>query len=273
MEKRIFLLLAFGLFLLGGSKISAAAEITCLHKPGLRCSIALLKGKITHGDFQPIYRFLAINNPELGTVYLNSGGGDVDEALKIGRLFRKYLIETTAPTRFEDGSSYFPLPGEPCNGFNCGLCASACALIWFGGVDRGGSVGLHRPRTDDPSFRQLSAADASQRYRQWQQAIFRYLVEMEVPRSVIELTESIGSDEITWVDDIDDRLDYPPSIAEWVKASCPQESGAEIVRRLGQFPQNLHSIARQRATCEETLLYNSRVSLLPPPPLWEDLPE
>jgi hypothetical protein len=60
-------------------------------------------------------------------VVLNSGGGDIDSAITIGRLVRKNYGETTIP----DG----------------GKCFSACALIFIAGVTRYnlGELGLHRP--------------------------------------------------------------------------------------------------------------------------------
>jgi hypothetical protein len=228
------------------------------------CDVSLLWGKIEKGDFQLVLGFLAANHPHLSVVNLNSAGGDVDEALRIGRLFRRYLISTSAPLRRSDGSFFFTDGKNQCRGYNCGICASACALIWFGGINRTGTVGLHRPTTDDPSFRQLSAADASALYRRWKRDISDYLVEMEVPQSVIELTDTIGSDELRWVDSIDDRLDHPPSIFEWVKASCPTEGIDEIIRRTGDIPHGSGKALLEQFECEKSLLNASRARLLPP---------
>ncbi len=57
-------------------------------------------------------------------VYLNSTGGDVDAALKIGRIVRNNEGSVTA-----------------------GKCFSSCALIYIAGVSRTnvGLIGLHRP--------------------------------------------------------------------------------------------------------------------------------
>ena len=107
----------------------------------------LLSGDIVKGDYERVATFLDAHRPKMFA--LNSNGGDVDEALKIGRLFRKFLVLTLVPTK----SSY-------CGGEDC-TCASACALIWFGGVNRGGTVGLHRPRPTDPMFGKLSPVDAT----------------------------------------------------------------------------------------------------------------
>jgi hypothetical protein len=152
---------------------------------------------------------------------LVSPGGDVDEALKIGRLFRKHLLFANAPQRKSDGSIWiYELDRTaPCRGQNC-TCASACALIWFGAVERAGIVGLHRPYIDDPMFAGLPPAEASIRYRQLLDSVVSYLNEMEVPKSIIESMTATSSGDIRWVDSIDEGLTWPASIAEWVGASC-----------------------------------------------------
>src|SRR5262249_47078306 len=111
------------------------------------------------------------------------------------------------------------------------ICASACALIWFGAVTRQGTVGLHRPRIDDPMFRGLSPPDASTAYRRLLERIDAYLNEMEVPKSIIESMIATGSGDIRWVEDIDDGLDHPPSIAEWIDASCGRSDYLFYLRR------------------------------------------
>lgn len=139
-----------------------AAQILCA--PGSFhqfCPSGVLTGPIVKGDYERVVTLLRANHPNLVQFYLISPGGDVDEALKIGRLFRKYLISTMAPQRLPNGGT---LTVFGCRG-DCGSCASACALIWFGGVERNGSVGVHRPRTDDPTFASLSPANASIQYR------------------------------------------------------------------------------------------------------------
>jgi hypothetical protein len=202
--------------------------------PYVTCAIGFLNGQISKGDYKKVVAFLKAHHPFVNAFYLNSPGGEVDEALNIGRMFRKYLISTSAPRIIDLGASvkagsrvnnYGDIPflsagdRDLCRGPNC-TCASACALIWFGGVDRSGMVGLHRPRINDPMFRGLSPADASTGYRQVLGRIAAYLDEMEVPKSIIESMTATSSGEIYWVEDIDDGLTTPPSIAEWEAASC-----------------------------------------------------
>jgi hypothetical protein len=114
-----------------------------------------------------------------------------------------------------------------CNGTPDCICASACALIWFGAVIREGRVGLHRPRFTDPAFSALPPDVASGTYRKALQDISQYLEEMEAPRPLIDAMVATASSEIHWVDDVDAtkspmdrRLRHPPSWREWVDASC-----------------------------------------------------
>jgi hypothetical protein len=169
------------------------------------CS-GLLSGDIVKGDYEKVATFFDVHRPKMFA--LNSNGGDVDEALKIGRLFRKFLILTLVPT-------------QPwyCSGEEC-VCASACALIWFGGIDRGGGVGLHRPRSRDPKFGKLSPVDATTEYRRELERINAYLDEMEVPKTIIDSMVTTDFSDIRWVYSFLDGLVKPPSIAEWEEASC-----------------------------------------------------
>jgi hypothetical protein len=100
------------------------------------------------------------------------------------------------------------------------MCASACALTWFGGVERGGEVGLHRPRITDPEFKSLAPAQATAVYRRTLNEIEAYLHEMEAPQPIIDAMVATGSSEIRWVDAQNDHLERPPRFAEWEDANC-----------------------------------------------------
>ena len=117
--------------------------------PNVTCPNGLVNGPIVKGDYEKVAAFIRANHPFESTFRLVSPGGDVHEALKIGRLFRRYLIATVAPTdRYLEYANREPrttygVPhldswpgsgsGDLCRGENC-ICASACALIWFGGI-------------------------------------------------------------------------------------------------------------------------------------------
>jgi hypothetical protein len=186
-----------------------------------------LHGEIVKGDYEKIEQILRLKKPS--TFHLYSPGGDVNEALKIGRLFRQYLIYTDAV-----GGNYFTQTQRFECGQNWDCCASACALIWFGGAERTGSVGLHRPYTNDPSFRDFPPVEASTKYRQILNDVVDYLNEMEAPKSIIETVVNTSSGEIRWVDAVLDGLDRSPSVAEWVDATCGKGDPWEEILRQGK---------------------------------------
>jgi|CXWL01.1.fsa_nt_gi hypothetical protein len=200
------------------------------------CKFHLITGEIAKGDYEKVRASLAQNYKIIPLFYLHSPGGDVDEAIKIGRLFRKYLIQVSAPSDYGDGlwlPVFNSLGGDlACRGSNC-TCASACALIWFGAVTRQGTVGLHRPRFLDEQFKMLPPAEASIAYRRLLDKITDYLNEMEVPNPMADAMVATESSDIQWIDETMNGLDHPPSFAEWSAASC------------GPFPHNeLHAFAQ-----------------------------
>jgi hypothetical protein len=186
---------------------------------------AVLSGTIVKGDDEKVVRFYRANHPFLEIFLLISPGGNVDSAITIGGFFRKYLIEAFGPVESPPGVQERPWMDANgqivnwCSGQGC-ICASACALIWFGAVEREGEVGLHRPSTEDPAFKALSPAEASAIYRRILGSINVYLDEMEVPKPMVDAMVSTASSEIRWVDSDTNGLRRPPSIAEWEDSSC-----------------------------------------------------
>jgi hypothetical protein len=63
------------------------------------CRYAFLDGEIVGGDYEKVLAFYRQHHPFLQNLTLRSPGGDVDTAIKIGRLLREYLILARAPTR------------------------------------------------------------------------------------------------------------------------------------------------------------------------------
>jgi len=242
------------------------------------CVNGLIFGQIEQGDYEKVRAFYRQNHPFLGAFTLASPGGNVLEALKIGRLFRKYLIIAFAPVRVTsaDGRERFVVVGEPeCDSGKC-ICASACALIWFGAVDHWGSAGLHRPHTDDPSFKALDPPAAAEAYRQMLDSVRQYLDEMEVPRAMIEAMVATGSADIRWVTIASD-LSRPPSLAEWEDATCGtfsdkertllaqlQKRRSDATKREQSLRDQLQNKQSQRLRCQVELL-SSRRDKLPPP--------
>jgi hypothetical protein len=241
----------------------------------------LIRGPITTGDYEKIARFYRSSHPFLIEFKLISPGGNAEEAIQIGRLFRRYLISVFAPVRDARGF-YLAAPREQqiqtlCNGGSECVCASACALIWFGASERHGTVGLHRPRIDAPEYRGLPPADASAVYRKALGQIAQYLDDMEVPKALIENMVSTSSSEMKWVDDDNDGLKHAPSIAEWLDASCGSFTSQEnetMLRLMGKLSNRsqqeellfrlLFDKSQKKGQCEQVLLSNHRSRLAAP---------
>jgi hypothetical protein len=237
---------------------SSAAEITCYQNPPPTpaipwaeltpsgrtpgpdaCYIILIKGTINTGDSAKFAQLLSKSHPFAHRVMLWSSGGLVEEAMKVGRLIRKGLLETeTASQTYipklagpdERGSLYGGYRGGDyiCRGTGC-HCASACFLIWAAGINRSGdAIGLHRPTTTSTTFANMPLDRASVLYRQLLTDIGNYLVEMEIPRRFVEIMTDTSSNDIRWLNyDEVPLMEEVPSTAEWVALTCGAMSKAE----------------------------------------------
>jgi hypothetical protein len=178
----------------------------------------LIKGAIEPGDFDRLVarlRQLAIGadlpdvqDPEtLWTVKLDSPGGDIAEAMRIGRLLRRALATTETSYRFarrDDGVLDF----ERTEGSICldgegrldgcfedvvkAQCAGACLLVWLAGANRyahEGGLGMHGLGGSDPA------------------ALQGYLYEMDVPAEWVARIEAAQAAELAAAE---------PDAAQWL---------------------------------------------------------
>ena len=102
---------------------------TCNNKQN-GCHVITIQGDIQYGDDQKFDGELS-RHPDLkvGVVALNSNGGNLDAALKIGRTIRKKNFATVAHEK----------------------CYSACAIIWVAGTYlqayKASDIGFHSAAT------------------------------------------------------------------------------------------------------------------------------
>lgn len=130
-----------------------------------------LTGEITHSTAEALERFLLANpDPPPGlpfiTMRLNSVGGDIAAAMRIGALMRNKQADM------------FVGPNS--------VCASACALVLAGGVDRqiSGPVVIHRPYRSEAVV--LGAKEAQRQYSLSNTQIRTYLQRMNVSPSLLD---------------------------------------------------------------------------------------
>jgi hypothetical protein len=247
------------------------------------CIDGLLRGRIVEGDYEKVVRLFRDSHPVLRNFSLISPGGNVEEAIKIGHLFRKYAVTASAPFKLLNGNFFAPsrVAGSPlCYGNLECMCASACSLVWFGSVHRWGAVGLHRPHTEDPAFKTMSPSEASIAYKRMLDSVRKYLDEMEVPKQMIETMVATGSAEMQWIDATDDKVRRPPSFAEWEDASCGHFTGYEeetelqltakgiegaVLTQTEKMLLNQLQEKQKRKTVCEAALISSHLERLPPP--------
>ena len=190
--------LVLGLVLQHCSAVSAA-EIS--EYPRSSGTWMLIAGEIEVGDFDKVHRELQSAH----TVLIDSAGGNVVEAMRIGRLLRRYHIRT-----------FVPPDGE---------CLSACFLIWVAGVQRQSyeEIGIHRPYFESEYFARLSAAEARSVYAEVLGMVEPYLAQMGAPTNIVDQMTKTRSTEIMTikVGELEELIgEFEPSFNEWVIAQC-----------------------------------------------------
>lgn len=255
MLRMLFLFLALVQF----QGIGRAADFYSVKNDG--ATSVLLWGPIIQGDFDKLNELLdqsIENGVHVRRLHLVSIGGDVDEALKIGRLVREYGVFTSAPElrrKYVTGDRLTRITYRMCGGKLLGrppmvsnpdglkyvegaevepecICASACSLIWFAGLQRSGQVGVHRSYfaqvPSDVDFETFSEALEGSHSE-----IGDYLSEMRVPAAVFEQLKNTSSEELFFFEtksydpEIDKTLPPPlPSVDsvfdEFLRARCPK---------------------------------------------------
>lgn len=185
-----------------------------------------LEGEIKPGDYDRVVAQLL--NGGLGdTLTLNSPGGDVVEAMRIGRLIRDLRMRTEVPGRA--GNKAFCLAHPKGASLTDCNCSSACFLIFAAGIRRSGNhVGVHRVFVNHEYLRAMKSDEAVELSGKVTNAVSGYMSEMGVPIHLIERIKVIPSSEIEWLSqgDIDRYFSgYIPQYAEWVAAKCKQGAG------------------------------------------------
>lgn len=204
----------------------SAAEIHCYKGSNQQCSGAEIVGEIEPGDLAKLRTFLRRNSAAY-SITLRSPGGDIQQAMAIGRLVRDQFLFTSVGFQYDSGNVlYFGSDlHDSCWGsfVECG-CASACFLIWAAGIQRlGNALGIHRPRFRDEDFAKLSALEARNVYTRLLGEIGSYLVEMGVPEKYFTRMTQISSQELLILEPeaIDAEMQGSiPYVDEWLRSKC-----------------------------------------------------
>lgn len=227
-------LLALALAVTSAVSLADAAEIE------VNNGAIKIQGEIVNGDATRFEDAVRQIGPEVRMVKLRgSPGGDLREAMVIGKLVRKMRLLTDLAILGEKGPMVEMSPVVNADGTRSmiigtdedALCASACFFIWIAGVQRQGDYLLvvHRPYFDPGEFGQLNFMQAQTAYAGLEQEAYSYLQTMGTPQSVIDLMRRTSSgDGIRLKSEFVSSELQPmaPDIDEWLRAKCgpfPQE--------------------------------------------------
>jgi hypothetical protein len=183
-----------------------------------------IEGEIVKGDADKLLELLRLSGPRFGRIFLNSKGGDVEEAMKIGRIFRRLRLPAEVPTYYP---GLKPICGPKLSDESNCVCASACFLIFGGAVYRGGNLlALHRPFFTRKAASQMSDVQHEGGQKGAMAMTTIYLEEMEVPSYFTNIMMSRNSQEayIVTADEASDNNHsingYVPSIEEITLSKC-----------------------------------------------------
>lgn len=196
----------------------------------------LLEGQIEKGDYDKIFKIAELGLTE--GIYLFSPGGDVVEAMKIGRLVRSLRWTTNAPLTQMLGSeraqrlALFHGVKDPMRN---NLCASACFFVHVAGIYRwGDTLLIHRPYLSDAELRKLSGDQVLRISQVARTETDAYLKEMGLPAKYSELMYSVPKDQVQLLAESDIKTDlygFIPELKDWVDARCEKTTGAERIRK------------------------------------------
>jgi hypothetical protein len=226
---------------------AAAADLKLSFNARYKQNAALLYGEILPGDTQRVARFF-IKDPEVQILILDSRGGDVIEAIRIGELVQTLRISTEVADR--------------------GLCASSCFFIWMSGAYRlavaenyrGGSgpVGLHRPFLVNPK----NSEGSLQLQSKVMIEVRNYLETNLIPRRLIDIMMTRPSNDIYWLtaDDIEELSPIPPALEELYIAKC-QANNRQLSIQFAQAMNKNDSQEEARLRVELRKMFDCTTSL------------
>jgi len=198
--------------------------------------VAVLEGVIVPGDYEKVSQFIL--SSVHSRIFLGSPGGDLGEAIKIGRLLREFKFQTIVPSRNAGEAiqkMLVQLSGlqNPQRNY---VCTSACFFLFIAGIQRmadygeSPGLGIHRPYMSDADVRLLSADGAMKAATNTRAVVDAYLREMGVPAKYSDAMFSIQKDTIKWIDPESFTADFQgfiPELIDWVRARCKKLTDAE----------------------------------------------
>ena len=193
-----------------------------------------LIGQITPGDYGRFVAAIKGRGAAPFVLYVRSQGGNVYEAMKVGRLVRQLSLTVDGPLSSPENINQASCLYDektlgrqvPC------ICASACTLIFFGGVFRVGlEIYVHSIAYEKNMLGALTSMEAAEKYRQAMTEVRAYLTEMDVPDKYYYMMTETGSSDLTRVPlpfGGSDIAGWTPAYREWLFAKCGNSPGRPI---------------------------------------------
>jgi hypothetical protein len=228
----------------GAAEVRLAQSTSGAPLPGVT-----VEGRIAPGDFVK-FAALVLATPDANVVWLASPGGNLSEALRIGRLIRQLALEVRAPV--DRGRPLVRLRDADNN-----TCASACFFLYVAGVNRQGSVlGIHKPALPADEYFAIGLDGSVAAHQRIEEATMAYLGSMRVPAryAALMLTTSFGK--MVWLSPDDVARDFTgiaPGYHEELSAGCRTDpagtSRAEsecTSRKLAELQQERRQLTRRQ---------------------------
>ena len=208
--------------------LKAATMGTAHDKNGKPLSGIIVEGDIELGDAiklqTAVTEYNLINTSRVATrIYLRSKGGDVEEAMKMGDYIHRLRLETEIPTSVNGHNDIFSWVSP--NAKDNNICASACFLIFAGGVVRQGNMlALHRPYLPRETAIKISDLQYELIEKNIIAKVKKYLKDMEVDQFFVDKMMSNNSQDsyvvALWETDRYHLSGIVPSVEEIVLSKC-----------------------------------------------------
>lgn len=156
------------------------------------------EGEITETSASKLRDHLLANPPFPGkTIVINSPGGSLVGGLALGWAIRQAGLSThLAEVRREDGTTTL---------VDGGVCASACAYAFLGGVNRsmtaGARYGLHQFYADAPA--PVDLRSSTRAVQDLVASLTKYVTDMGVRADIVQLATRTRSDSVYWLEPSD----------------------------------------------------------------------
>jgi hypothetical protein len=206
--------------------------------------VLVLEGTIVAGDYDKFREFLGTKSnfdKISGGVFLASPGGNVAEAMRMGRLIRALRLTTDVPSGPPSGIPKYGesliKPNHLVNPRAYYLCASACFFVYVAGIYRNlswvGRLGIHRPSQLQSNARALSNDEVLQSNWFVREVVKNYLKEMSVPDKYVDLIFSVAPNEMRWITQSEfdsDLQGFYPELRHVVAAKCDRQPSEEKIK-------------------------------------------